>query len=291
VKSNIAEGEVMNHTAINSFFSTHQTVTVEQYIPRDARELNEEQLFIALVSKQLGQQPGGVKLVQSFQSHVASLVEQSKTSQKHMQLEDAGQKAIQMMLERKELSKAGAEKLIRTAWTAAQLDDNPALWDSISGPNDPTKAVATRDAALKGIQAKLDAIAAGKLSLIDPQRIAPSATPHAMQGARVASGATTAFLWKPVANSSGTGSVLFPAQLGKEATAVVIQDASGNTIDKGRFTSFGDDGARAKYVFTRAGKEYPANSVVVITLRSGEQIRMPLADPAKRLEKNALNAQ
>jgi hypothetical protein len=280
----------MNHTAINSFFSTHQTVTVEQYVPKDARELNEEQLFVALVSKQLGQQPGGAKLVQSFQSHVASLVEQSKASRQHMQLEDAGQKAIQMMLERKELSKAGAEKIIRTAWTAAQLDDNPALWDSISGKNDPTKAVASRESALKNSQTRLDAIAAGKLALLDPQRPTPTTAHHTALRSASASGATTAFLWKPVANSSGTGSVLFPAELGKEATAVVIQDASGNTIDKGRFTSFGDDGARAKYVFTRAGKEYPANSVVVITLRSGEQIRMPLADPAKRLEKNALKA-
>jgi hypothetical protein len=280
----------MQHTAINSFFSKHQTTTVEQYVPKDARELNEEQLFVALVSKQLGQQPGGAKLVQSFQTHVASLVERSKASGKHMQLEDAGQKAIQMMLERKELSKVGAEKIIRTAWTAAQLDDNPALWDSISGKNDPTKAVASRESALKSSQKRLDAIATGKLALLDPQRLTPTTAHHTALRSASASGATTAFLWKPVANSSGTGSVLFPAELGKEATAVVIQDASGKTIDKGRFTSFGDDGARAKYVFTRAGKEYPANSVVVITLRSGEQIRMPLADPAKRLEKNALKA-
>lgn len=280
----------MQHTAINSFFSKHQTTTVEQYVPKDARELNEEQLFVALVSKQLGQQPGGAKLVQSFQTHVASLVERSKASGKHMQLEDAGQKAIQMMLERKELSKVGAEKIIRTAWTAAQLDDNPALWDSISGKNDPTKAVASRESALKSSQKRLDAIATGKLALLDPQRLTPTTAHHTALRSATASGATTAFLWKPVANSSGTGSVLFPAELGKEATAVVIQDASGKTIDKGRFTSFGDDGARAKYVFTRAGKEYPANSVVVITLRSGEQIRMPLVDPAKRLEKNAFSA-
>jgi hypothetical protein len=280
----------MNQSITNTFLSQSKNASIESFLPTNTKEVNEEQLFIATVSQQLQKKTDGANLVKTFQAHVTKIVQDGKTAKKHIQLEDAGQQAMQLMIQQKQIKKEDADKIIKTAWTAAQLDDNPALWDSISGKNDPTKAVASKEAAMTSSQKRLDAIDQGKLALIDPKQTSAGSVKGAhSRSSNISGSAPQGFLWKPVANSSGTASVLFDSSIGKEAESVVIQDANGNTIDKGRFTSFGDDGSRAKYVFSKAGKEYPADSVVVITLRSGEQIKVSVSDPAKRLEKSSIS--
>jgi hypothetical protein len=92
-------------------------------------------------------------------------------------------------------------------------------------------------------------------------------------------------LWKPITNDSGTAAFRFDATIAREARSVAIIAPDGNTIKTGRFTSFGEDGARGKYEFSKVGSAYPNESPIVITLQNGEKITIPIVDTAKRVEK------
>ena len=270
-----------------------------QFLPPTATEVNEEQLFIGEVSRELMNR-GGDTMVNQFQSKVTDLSAAAVKNKRRLQLEDAGTQAITAMVAEKKIPKTIAAKIIKTAWTAAQLDSNPALWDSIDGPNDPTRAVAKTGAAIASVDSKLAQIASGKLVFIDPASVVNNGLPRSNLSATgvnnrlianpssdsttIASETTgSSMLWKPIANSSNTASFLISADIGKQASSVEIISADGVPLDSGRFTSFGDDGLRAKYVFGKPGSAYPAGSSVVVTLQSGEQVKMILGDPASRI--------
>ena len=267
----------MASNLVQSVGIQNHSVGIAQFLPLNLKEVNEEQLYIAAVSQQISLLPNGGKLVEQFRSKVSEIVADASKSKRQIQLEEAGQQALSSMTQSKELTKTQAESVSQIAWTAAQLDDNPALWDSIDGKNDPTKATASYEQAIASVEKNLISIKDKKLSLIEPTKMSSNYT---LSGNNL-----NQFLWKPEANSSGTASVLIPSELGKQATSVKIIGSDNKEIDRGRFTSFGDDGTRAKYIFTRPGKEYPAGSSIAVTLQSGEVISIKLDDPSKRLEK------
>jgi hypothetical protein len=258
------------------------------FLPKGAREVNEEQLFIGLVSQQLEKKKAGLgqKFNDAVQKELSSASSQSKKG-KTAQLEDLGQKVLNDLEKDGSITKSERESILKKAWTAAQLDDNPALWDSRGGKNDPTIAKSTLADAQSKVQKNLDAIQSGSLKLIEPTTVtnSPASTRSVKTGSVSIQDAPSGFLWKPITENSGTAAVLFDSEIAKNASSVELVGPDGKSITTGRFTSFGDDGKRGKYVFGKAGSSYPSGSQIVITLNSGEKITVALGDPAKRLEK------
>lgn len=92
-------------------------------------------------------------------------------------------------------------------------------------------------------------------------------------------------LIKPKSNNEGSLAILIPAAFAKGGRAkILIRDYNGNAIDEGRFTSFGEDGKRAKFSFKKPGSAYPEKVIVEITAGNGAKIELSDMDLGKRSE-------
>lgn len=248
------------------------TPSLASFLPTGQGQICEEELFTALLAYQLNQK-FGAKTAQFFQQQVQSNLGKPAKNGRKVGHEDAGYMALDALVKQKAITAKEKETILATCFEAAQLDANKnALWDAVGGKDDPTKAVASYDVALQSANKALQEIHAGIRRPAPPPKGEISSTSKGSDG----------FLFKPVSNSSGTASVLISAALGREARSVTLQDGSGHVLDTGRFTSFGDDGSRAKYVFSKPGNAYPKNLVVVVTLSDGTTTQIAVGDPAKR---------
>ena len=257
-----------------------------QFLPKNQTEINEEQLFLGQVGRELYQR-GGENLHSKFERSVSEIKATAEKNKRRMQLEEVGTQALNHLVQQKQITQKIADEVRRKSWTASQLDGNPALWDSISGKDDPTRAVAPIAEAIQTVDRRIKGIENGSIKLVDPSAVPLNASqsssktnsttpPSKIHFRKAGVSGNSDFLWKPVANSSGTATVLIPASLGKSAEKVEIMSANGISIDIGKFTSFGDDGLRAKYVFSKEGKAYPSGSAVVVTLQGGKKVTFPI---------------
>ncbi len=89
------------------------------------------------------------------------------------------------------------------------------------------------------------------------------------------------FLFKPVSDSDGKLAVLLPERMTGRAESVVIKDATGNVLDRGRFTGVGN-GDREHLRFSKPGERYGQNVIVEITLKDGRKVQYQIPDPSKR---------
>lgn len=263
---------------------------IESFIPTGISEVNEEQLFIAIISEELEKKKKG--LGQEFFSQIKKLssIPNAKGAEHVMpELEDLAMTVMTEFLKSKKLSASDKTKIINTAWTAAQLDSSPELWDSIGGKNDTTIAKMNKSIAISSAYEALKEIKLGTKTLIDPNKIQADKK-VSYKNKLNASPDNFDFLWKPVASSSGTAAVLIPSDLAKQSQTIQLISTDNQIVDVGRFTSFGDNGAYGKYVFSKAGSDYSAMLSVVITLQSGEKVTFKLADPSKRTLSNRQSA-
>lgn len=89
------------------------------------------------------------------------------------------------------------------------------------------------------------------------------------------------FLWKPVSDSNGKLVVLLPPKLAGQAKSVEVQDASGKTLAKGRYT--GDaNGGRPHFRFDKPGAAFGSDVRVVATLADGQKVTYPIKNGAAR---------
>jgi len=89
------------------------------------------------------------------------------------------------------------------------------------------------------------------------------------------------FLWKPVSDSNGKLVVLLPPKLAGQAKSVEVQDASGKTLAKGRYT--GDaNGGRPHFRFDKPGAAFGNDVRVVATLSNGQKVTYPIKNGAAR---------
>lgn len=89
------------------------------------------------------------------------------------------------------------------------------------------------------------------------------------------------FLWKPVSDSNGKLVVLLPPKLAGQAKSVEVQDASGKTLARGRYT--GDaNGGRSHFRFDKPGAAFGNDVRVVATLANGQKVTYPIENGAAR---------
>ncbi|MBI5546131.1 MAG: hypothetical protein HY901_19745 [Deltaproteobacteria bacterium] len=91
------------------------------------------------------------------------------------------------------------------------------------------------------------------------------------------------FLWKPTSENDGKLVVLLPAAYAGQAKSVEVQDAQGNTLGTGKYSS-NANGGRDHFRFSKPGSSYGNNVYVVATLSSGEKIRYPISNGGERTD-------
>jgi hypothetical protein len=257
------------------------------FLPAEAdQEINEEQLFSAVVAERIESLKGG----QALDSYKASLEEHlaaMKHSNGYVPVEDASRGALNDMVDQGILSLEEAESIHAQAFQAAQLDENhSALYDSLGS----TTAVAMIELALKSSSEMLAVFDsgekdAGKMSLDYQQdsRVAMSSTERVGAGNSTTAAIGGGFLFKPVSEGDGNLVVLLPSSMSGDVARVTILDSNGQILDKGR--SFGDyDDGRPLFRFPSPGSAYPANITVSTLMLDGEIRDYNIPTPSQRHE-------
>ena len=302
VSKGSSSSDVKNSNASTDAFSTF----LKANMPVDGSgQVNEEDLFSAIVAQRIQALKGDDGL-KKFQTRLAD------AKNDYRSVESATKWALMQMQQANEISYEDGNKLHAQAFDAAQLDDNKdVLFDGVGSKTDPTKAVATLETALLSARTKIEAFDDGtKTPLERPVSVintgtgelkAPSSSTTAggvtvsASSATPTGGTVTAqglkmdgaggFLFKPVADNDGRLAVLSPDGVGPLVQSVRLLDSKGNSIEEGRFTSFGDDGNnRAKYSFKKPGGSYEKNISVEIKYIDGTVQNYQIPDPSKRYD-------
>ena len=250
---------------------------------QDGKEINEEELFTSVIRMRIAAKKGSDGL-QKFDETLETLKKSFLRPDGRFQLEDVTVAALDMLVKKRVLTKTDREKLYKDAFTAAQLDEKKdALYDSIGGRNDPTRAVASVGKATTSALKILSGIDSGTITAAAPG----SAGTKATSGVAATTGKLDGqggFLFKPVSNNEGTLAVILPKELSQGVQSVVIKDSDGKSIESGRFKSFGDNGTNAKFTFRKPGGSYPKNITVEVELRGGEKRSYSIKDPSMRYD-------
>lgn len=250
---------------------------LQNSLPQKA-EINEEELFASVVEARLSSLKGA-STAELFKKGVAATVTNAQNNKRRFQVEDVVTKTLDALVTKKVITQPERDKVYKESFRASQLDgDHTTLFDSIGNDKDPTKAVAERSKAITSAASLIKQIDAGTLPL-NPHFKARNAGTLEGSG-KVPKG----FLFKPVSQNSGTLAILIPSELGKNAASVQLTDSSGAVIEKGRFTSYGETGERAKYAFSKPGSSYPKGIMVEVIMRDGTKTSVPISDPSKRFE-------
>ncbi len=296
VTSEITSTSSTLQTSSVSEQSTTSETTAEQvsfadilsdFVPLDAsEEINEEQLFSAIVAERVEGLKGTEALEQyqeSFESYLSSM----EQSNGYVPVEDAARAALDALYEDGVLSLDEAESIHAESFQAAQLDDNTdALYDSLGS----TIAVTMVDMALESSSAMLAAfdsgeMDAGQLSLDFQQGVDSSggvvegSSSQAVTNATIGDG----FLFKPVSESDGNLAILLPSSMSGQVTSLTISDSDGTVLESGNSMGDYDDG-RPLYRFSEPGGSYPDNIVVTATLSDGTEYTYNIASPEQRYE-------
>lgn len=91
------------------------------------------------------------------------------------------------------------------------------------------------------------------------------------------------FLWKPVSDSNGKLAVLLPKGMTGDIASVVLKDANGQVIEKGRMTGVGN-GDREHFRFSRPGADYPEGVTVEVQLKDGSVKTYTIDNPGQRYD-------
>lgn len=89
------------------------------------------------------------------------------------------------------------------------------------------------------------------------------------------------FRYKPVSESRGTLTTLFPTEYRGQISNVSLRDADGNVIEEGDFRHDNHNGNRPTYDFSKPGYAYDAGTTAWITLKDGREVSF---DPASGLK-------
>jgi hypothetical protein len=94
------------------------------------------------------------------------------------------------------------------------------------------------------------------------------------------------FLWKPQSDKDGKLAILVPKNYsGKIASVQILSpDDDSKVLAKGKASGIGN-GDREHFRFNKAGGEFPDGSVVLITLKDGSELQVPIKDTAARYTK------
>lgn len=272
-------------------------------------KVSEEALFAGIVRERVAKLKG-----EDVAKEYDTLLDKAKTAATHGDftcMEEAAKSALKDLRSQSKITAEEADQIYSESFAASQLDSNSdALYDDRGGANDATIAVDTMEAALLAARTKiekfdskedkaatrsLDEAAAGKsagantavsASLIGSAVVSgdASAVPDSTSPQGTTVDGANGFLFKPVAESNGNLAVLAPEALKGLVDSVVLKDASGNEIDRGNSTGYGDAGTREKFSFSKPGGSYPDNLTVEIRMANGSVKSYLIPDPSKRYD-------
>jgi len=248
------------------------------FLPTETdQEINEEQLFSAVIAERLDALKGSEAL-DSYKVSLEEYLAALEHSNGYVPVEDASRAALNDMVDEGVLSLEEAESIHAQAFQAAQLDDNlETLYDSLGS----TMAVAMIELALESSTNMLTAFDsgekdAGTMSLSFQQ---DSSVTGASSNTSIGGG----FLFKPISESDGNLVVLLPSSMSGDVAEVTICDSSGQVLDKGSGLGDYDDG-RPLFRFSSPGAEYPENITVSVLMNDGEVRDYSIPTPAQRYE-------
>ncbi len=250
-------------------------------------EINEEQLFSALIEERLTTLKGN-DLASTYNEYFESHKSAMTGANGYVPIEDAAREALHDLTTEGLLSTEEAEEIHAQAFQAAQFDSNKgALYDSFG----TTMAVTMVEMALQSssaMMAKFDSgeLEAGRLSFDYKQESDPAQF-DAASGTNLSSNQTTdfvggdGFLFKPVSEKNGNLVVLLPTSMSGQIANVSLVDDTGQVIERGDESGDFDDG-RPLFRFDQAGGSYPQNIAVTVTMLDGSEKQYNIANPSQR---------
>ena len=94
------------------------------------------------------------------------------------------------------------------------------------------------------------------------------------------------FLWKPQSDKDGKLAILIPKNYsGKIASVQILSPYNDSTVLAKCKASGNGNGDREHFRFNKAGGEFPDGSVVLITLKDGSEMQVPIKDTSARFTK------
>lgn len=276
-------------------------------------QVHEEELFAALLAERVRTLAGP----DAAQAYEAALQERLGALTRPDGSVPAEQAAIEAL---KQIRDAGAitpelgDRIYSEAFAAAQLDDNAeALFDDRGSRTDETIATAKIDEAIGSAKEKVLAFDNGQVTA--PPRSLDEAAPtggatganSAANGPPGAGGpdakadagsaarptdagsapptARSGFLWKPESDKDGNLVVLLPSDISKDARQVVLRDANGDIVGRGKPTGIGN-GDRAHFRFDRPGRAFEGPITVEARLLDRSTRNFQVKNPERRVERS-----
>ncbi|MCB0332558.1 MAG: hypothetical protein KDD55_03600 [Bdellovibrionales bacterium] len=265
---------------------------LRQYITAsDGENVSEEELFAAIVQERI-ESLKGTDAAEEFGSMLEANKADMTRGDGYVPVEDAVYKTLREAVESGMLTKEEKNTIRDHSFAAAQLDDNAsALYDNRGGVGDPTIAVAEMEAALLSARGIIEQIEGGTLTTeaapAAPDPVADTSTTS--EGNKVISPNGThidgndGFVFKPESDHEKKLVVLLPSNLANNVTDLVLKDEDGNTIEEGRSSGYAN-GGREHFRFNRAGKDYPENITVEVSLSDGSTISYEIPNPELRYD-------
>lgn len=265
----------------------------------ESGKLNEEELFAGLIEQRLSEV--NAEAATAYGAAKADLAVSMARPNGNVPWEVVAKAALKKIVADGKIEESAAEVVHAEAFRAAQLDEQlDAVYDGISGLNDPTAAVASMEDALLKARAVLDQLEKGELtveplSLDTPSNVWPlgsrvsggaaetSSAKPATQGSVSVDG-TGGFIWKPVSHADGKLGFFLPEKYAGRIAKVEIHSSlppSDSTLLERPVWSSEKNGW-PRYRFSKPGAEYPKNLYVVAFLKDGETQTWKIEDPSVR---------
>lgn len=272
--------------------------------PDAANNVNEEELFSALIQERL-KKVKGTEAEQKFSELLNKHKDHSRAADGYIPIEDAAKTALKEMRDAGDLTAEETDKIYSEAFSAAQLDSNTnALFDGRGGTEDATIAIAGLEQALMNARLKIekfdDGSESAEVRTVDEasnSKIAPTtsaATALATSDAaislepEVTQGTTfdgaNGFLFKPISENQNSLAILLPEVMAHKVASVVLKDENNNVLEEGQSTGYGDLGTREKFSFSKQGQDYGSNITVEVRLNDGSIKTYSIPDPSQRYD-------
>jgi hypothetical protein len=238
-------------------------------------QVNEEQLFSAIINERLTTQ-AGEDAASEYRKMFAEFQQEMQRADGYIPVEDAANMALEGLVEKGMISQEQFETVQNQAFTAAQIDGNSnALYDS----RGTTVAVTLINMALQSAEETINGLADGTITPSGYGTVSDSVSKAGEGNGTFVGG--DGFLYKPVSESNGNLVILLPSSMQGSVASINLLDGAGNSLETGQSYGPYDDG-RPLFRFGRTGAAYPDNLTVQVNLSSGDVKEYTIPDSAKR---------
>jgi len=250
----------------------------------DGQQVNEEELFSALVEKQLAADSSAA--ADAFRAKKSEYMVSMADAKGHAQIEDVTIASLQGIADEGVIDQTRAEEINSIAFRGAQIDDNfSAIYDSIGSGQDTTVALDELASALARSEAVMKGIESGEIDVSPLSLTASSSSSGSTSGAQNVDG-TGGFLWKPVSESDSKLVVVLPTELKGSIDRVEVHSGlpptSETLLGQARASGELDSDGRPFFRFGEAGGSYGSNVQLVVFKNNGEILNWSIDDGSQR---------